>query len=192
MRVLIAGTDPEWAQRLEPALAAVGCAVVATLDGTAPIDAAIARHQPDVVLIHAECPRRDTLEHLAVMGVAPRPVLMLCERDDDALLRVAAQAGISLYAVETISPWVLRALLRAATEQFQLRHELAMMRRAAEERRVIDRAKCLLMERERLSEADSYHRMRRLAMRENRKLAEVALGILLRSNGDPALARALL
>jgi response regulator NasT len=134
---------------------------------------------PDVVLIDLESPDRDVLDALT-LAASPgeRPVAMFVDRSDDGVMRAAIEAGVSAYVVGGLSRERIRPVLQAAIARFhvvaRLRSELAATRAALEERKVVDRAKGMLMKAKGLSEEEAYALLRRTAMDQGKKLAEVA------------------
>jgi response regulator NasT len=143
----------------------------------------IAQRNPDLVLIDAGNPSRDTIEELALAS-APlqRPVAMFVDESDTALTQAAIEAGVSAYVVAGLSANRIRPVLDAAISRFhmmqKIRAELAETRRALEERKVIDRAKGIVMRAKAVSEEEAYALMRKAAMDQGRKLAEVALALV--------------
>lgn len=143
----------------------------------------IAERNPDLVLVDAGNPSRDTIEELALAS-APlqRPVAMFVDESDTALTQAAIDAGVSAYVVAGLSANRIRPVLDAAIARFhmmqKMRAELAETRRALEERKVIDRAKGILMRAKGISEEEAYALMRKAAMDQGRKLAEVALALV--------------
>ncbi|WP_121062064.1 ANTAR domain-containing response regulator [Chachezhania antarctica] len=139
----------------------------------------IAAHAPDIVLIDIDNPSRDTLEELTLAsGPLDRPVAMFVSNDAGGLARTAIEAGVSAYVVDGLQPERLKSVLDAATARFQLfrrmRTELAETKRALEERKVIDRAKGLLMKAKGMGEDEAYALLRKTAMDQGRKVADVA------------------
>lgn len=196
IRVLIAGDDAPEALALEAALAAAGYAVVARETDAAALERRVRELEPDAIVIHSDSPARDTLEHLALLHRRwPRPMLMLCGEGDAQAARAAVQAGVSFYVVDRLSPASVRSLVDMALLHFQdrqlLTRELAQAQQALDDRRAIDRAKCLLMEREGLSEADAYHRLRRLAMQRGQRLGDLARALLARQSRSDGTAIAM-
>jgi response regulator NasT len=147
----------------------------------------IAQRNPDLVLIDAGNPSRDTIEELALAS-APlqRPVAMFVDESDTALTQAAIEAGVSAYVVSGLSANRIRPVLDAAISRFhmmqKMRAELAETRRALEERKVIDRAKGIVMRAKGISEEQAYALMRKAAMDQGRKLAEVALALVTASD----------
>lgn len=139
----------------------------------------IAAHQPDIVLIDIDNPTRDMLEELTLAsGPLERPVAMFVSGAAGGLARTAVEAGVSAYVVDGLTPERLKPVMDAAIARFQMvrqmRTELAETRRALEERKVIDRAKGLLMKARGLTEDQAYALLRKAAMDQGRKVADIA------------------
>jgi two-component system, response regulator / RNA-binding antiterminator len=143
----------------------------------------LAALSPDVVLIDLESPDRDVLDALT-LATAPvdRPVAMFVDRSDDAVMRAAIEAGVSAYVVGGLSRERIRPVLQAAIARFhmvaRLRSELAATKAALEERKLVDRAKGMLMKAKGLSEEEAYGALRRTAMAQGRKVADVAQALI--------------
>lgn len=136
-------------------------------------------HQPDVVLIDIANPSRDMLEELALAsGPMDRPVAMFVDRSDEGLSTAAIEAGVSAYVVDGMRPERLKPILDAAIVRFRMfqrmRKELAETKRALQERKVIDRAKGIIIKARGVTEDEAYAILRRAAMDQNKRLAEVA------------------
>lgn len=139
----------------------------------------IAAHDPDVVLIDIDNPSRDTLEELTLAsGPLDRPVAMFVSSQAGGLAKAAIEAGVSAYVVDGLAPGRIKPVIDTAIARFgmirQMRTELAETRRALEERKVIDRAKGLLMKARGIDEDEAYALLRRTAMDQGRKVADVA------------------
>ncbi|MES2664970.1 MAG: ANTAR domain-containing protein [Pseudomonadota bacterium] len=139
----------------------------------------IAERNPDLVLIDAGNPSRDVLEELT-LATAPmeRPVAMFVDQSDGSLTKAAIEAGVSAYVVDGLRAERIKPILDAAIARFhmvqRMRVELAETRRALEERKVIDRAKGILMRARKIGEEEAYALLRRTAMDQGRKVADVA------------------
>lgn len=143
----------------------------------------IAALAPDVVLIDLEDPNRDSLEELTLAS-APldRPVAMFVDRSDEDLTRSAIEAGVSAYVVAGLSPERIRSVLSAAITRFhmfaRLRAELDATKAALEERKTVDRAKGMLMKAKSIGEEEAYGLLRKTAMAQGRKVADIAKALI--------------
>ena len=139
--------------------------------------------KPDVVLVDVTSPSRDMLEELTLAsGPMDRPVALFVDRADDSLTRAAIEAGVSAYVVDGLRPDRIKPIMDAAIARFhmfsQMRAELAATRKALEERKIIDRAKGLLMKAKGLDEDEAYALLRKAAMDQGVKLADVAQSLV--------------
>lgn len=139
----------------------------------------IAAHEPDIVLIDIDNPTRDMLEELTLAsGPLERPVAMFVSGEAGSLAQQAVEAGVSAYVVDGLAPARIKPVIDTAIARFgmlrQMRTELAETRRALEERKVIDRAKGLLMKAKSLDEDAAYALLRKTAMDQGRRVADVA------------------
>lgn len=139
----------------------------------------IAERNPDVVLIDVTSPSRDMLEELTLAsGPMDRPVALFVDQTDQGLTKAAIEAGVSAYVVDGLRADRINPILDAAIARFhmfqRMRTELAATKRALEERKVIDRAKGILMKAKRLTEEEAYALLRKAAMDQGRKVADVA------------------
>ncbi len=156
-----------------------GFNLVATLPGDMFLGERLAQLQPDLVIMDADSEARDVLEHV-VMATrdAPRPIVMFTNDEDTSHVPQALAAGVTAYIVAGLAPQRIRPILEVALARFaheqSLRTELAQARTALQDRKTIDRAKGLLMQRQGLSEQAAYEKLRKTAMDKGLKLAEVA------------------
>ena len=139
----------------------------------------IASHSPDIVLIDIDNPTRDMMEELTLAsGPLDRPVAMFVSGQAGGLAQAAIEAGVSAYVVDGLSPAWINPVMDTAIARFrmvrQMRNELAETRRALEERKVIDRAKGLLMKAKGIDEDAAYALLRKAAMDQGRRVADVA------------------
>jgi response regulator NasT len=160
-----------------------GYDIVASLPADMYLPERIMQLQPDMIIVDAESDARDVLEHIVVATRDERrPIVMFTEDEDAATMEAAMAAGVSAYIVaglqaERIRPVLNVALLRFRQDQ-KLRDELTDTRHKLAERKVIERAKGLLMARHRMTEDQAYQKLRSLAMNKNLKLADIAQRIL--------------
>jgi response regulator NasT len=143
----------------------------------------IAQLQPDMIIVDAESDARDVLEHIVIATRDERrPIVMFTESEDTESMEAAMAAGVSAYIVaglqsERIKPVLQVALARFKREQ-KLLDELSDTKSKLAERKIIERAKGLLMERQRFTEEQAFQKLRSMAMSKNLKLSEVAQRII--------------
>ncbi|HET7770399.1 MAG TPA: ANTAR domain-containing protein [Chloroflexota bacterium] len=180
IKVLVVDNTPDRASSLERALAAMpGVEVACIVESPLELFARVAEHKPDVVLIETNSPSRDVLEQLAaVSGSAPRPVVMFTEDAHDDTIRAALAAGVSAYIVDGLSPGRLAPIMRVAMERFEvdqrLRAELEDTRARLDERKLVERAKGILMKQRGLDEDAAYAALRSHAMQRGLRLGDAA------------------
>jgi len=183
LRILLVESDPERAERVREALAEAGESDVVVFSGRRVLARDVAETMPDVVLVDIAHPSRDVLEELA-QATRPmdRPVAMFVDRSDPATTRAAIEAGVSAYVVDGLRADRIRSILDAAVARFHLfqrvRSELAATKAALEERKVIDRAKGLVMKARGVSEEQAYALIRKTAMDQGKRVADVAQALV--------------
>lgn len=143
----------------------------------------IAAINPDVIVIDLENPNRDVLENMFQLSRAvKRPVAMFVDRADRASIEAAVEAGVSAYVVDGLKRERVKPILDMAIVRFNafshLSRELEEARSELEDRKVIERAKGILMTSKGLSEEDAYTLLRKTAMNQNRKIAEIAQSLV--------------
>jgi two-component system, response regulator / RNA-binding antiterminator len=183
MRVLVVDESAERAELVREGLRVAGYEVAASLSSPLALLEAIERLQPDVIVVDTESPSRDVLEHLVVMSQhTPRPVVMFASDAAPEKIREATRAGVSAYVVDGLAPERIQPIIDAALARFEevqsLRAQLAEANLRLAERKLVDRAKGLLMKSRRLDEPAAYDLMRRMAMDRKLRLAEIARRII--------------
>jgi response regulator NasT len=138
---------------------------------------------PDVIVIDLENPSRDVLEQMfQVSRIVKRPVAMFVDQSDAEQIRAAVDAGVSAYIVDGLRKERMRNILDLCVSRFnafsRLQSELDRAKSALDERKLIDRAKGILMKAKNLSEEDAYALMRRTAMNENKKIVDIAQSVV--------------
>ena len=139
--------------------------------------------QPDVIIIDIENPNRDMMEHLfQLTRTVGRPIAMFVDRSDTASIEAAVDAGVSAYIVDGLKKERVKSILDMAVSRFnafsRLQRELAEARSALEERKVVERAKGILMKMRGLSEEEAFALLRQSAMNEKKKMADMAQSIV--------------
>ncbi len=184
LSIVVVERDRERALMIIDGLREAGDFDVFVIGEEAGLTRRIAERNPDVVLIDAGNPSRDALEDLATAS-APmrRPVAMFVDQTDAAMTKAAIEAGMSAYVVDGLRPERLRPILDVAIARFQMvqkmRVELVETRRALEERKVIDRAKGILMRARGIGEEEAYVLLRKAAMDQGKKVADMAQALVI-------------
>jgi two-component system, response regulator / RNA-binding antiterminator len=183
LNIVIVDDSPVRAAILEEGLREAGYVNVVRIEGTAKLLARIYAIDPDVILIDLENPSRDVLEQMfQVSRIVKRPVAMFVDQADSASIQASVDAGVSAYIVDGLKKERIKSILDLCISRFnafsRLQSELEQTKSALEERKVIDRAKGILMKAKNLSEEQAYALLRKTAMNENRKIAEVAQSVV--------------
>ena len=183
LKIVIVDENPVRAAILEEGLREAGYVNVVRIEGTAKLLARIYAIDPDVILIDLENPSRDVLEQMfQVSRIVKRPVAMFVDQADSASIQASVDAGVSAYIVDGLKKERIKSILDLCISRFnafsRLQSELEQTKSALEERKVIDRAKGILMKAKKLSEEQAYALLRKTAMNENRKIADVAQSVI--------------
>ena len=182
-KIVIVDKSPIRAAILEDGLREAGHVHVIRIDDTAHLLARIYAIDPDVILIDLEDPSRDVLEQMfQVSRAVKRPVAMFVDQSDAASIEAAVDAGVSAYIVGGLRKERIKNILDLCISRFnafaRLQDELDRTRTALDERKTIDRAKGILMKAKNIAEPDAYALLRKTAMNENKKIAEIAQSVI--------------
>ena len=144
----------------------------------------IAEVNPDVIVINLGNPNRDVLEHMFQLSRAvKRPIAMFVDRSDRASIEAAVEAGVSAYVVDGLRQDRVKPILDMAISRFnafsRLARELEEAKSESEDRKLVERAKGILMKSKGLSEEAAYALLRKTAMHQNRKIAEIAQSLVM-------------
>lgn len=138
---------------------------------------------PDVILIDLENPNRDVLEQMfQVSREVKRPIAMFVDQSDSQSISQAIDAGVSAYIVDGLKSERVRSIVDMTVSRFnafsKLHKELAEAKGALEERKIIDKAKGILMKQRDLGEAEAYALLRKTAMNKGQKISDIASSIV--------------
>lgn len=183
MRVMLIDQDRGRAAIVEQSLQDAGHEVVARLASVERLAQEVEVHQPDVVIIDIESPDRDALENMSVVSRDnPRPIVLFSEEDSEESIAQAIKAGVSAYVSDGMRAERVRPIVDVAVARFRefqaLRNELDETRTQLEDRKLIEKAKGLLMKHRDFDETQAYHAMRKMAMDRNQRLAETARNVI--------------
>jgi response regulator NasT len=179
MRVLIVDESDERATVLREGLVMAGHEVAASLASPIELLRAVEELRPDVIVIDTESPTRDVLEHVVVVSQSsPRPIVMFSTDGGGETIRDAVRAGVSAYVVDGLEAARVNTIVQVACARFEefqrLKAELAEVNLKLSDRKLVERAKGLLMRSRGLSEENAYHALRKLAMSKKLRLGDVA------------------
>jgi response regulator NasT len=183
LKILVIDADPIRRAILDAGLREAGFGNVVLLsETTGPLDQ-IYRIDPDVILIDLENPSRDVLEQMfQVSRIVRRPIAMFVDQSDRTTTEAAVEAGVSAYIVGGLRKERVKSILELCISRFnavvRLQEELDRAKTALEGRKLIDRAKGILMQAKGLSEEEAYALLRKTAMNEKRKIADVAQSVI--------------
>jgi len=182
-RIVIIDESPIRAAILQGGLREAGYTEVVHIAETQSLLSRIYSLDPDIIVIGLENPSRDSLEQMfQVSRAVRRPVAMFVDQSDAASIQASVDAGVSAYIVDGLKKERIKPILDLCVSRFnafaRLQDELDRTKTALEERKVIDRAKGILMKLKGLTEEEAYVLMRSTAMREKKKIGEIAQSIL--------------
>jgi two-component system, response regulator / RNA-binding antiterminator len=178
-----AGERPDDAHAIAQALSDSGSLVLGVRAGDATLPEAIEQLRPDVVVVRSDSGVRDVLEHIAVATQhARRPIALFTDSDDRPTMREALGAGVSAYVVKGANRERVQSVINVAVERFAaeeaLRNELASTKNELADRKLIDRAKRLLMTKKALAEPDAHRFLQDFAMNKGIRLRDAAERVL--------------
>lgn len=183
LRVLIIVSSPERSAILEQALYDSNHKVVGQFASSAGLPAKVAELKPDIVIIEVESPDRDTLENMRhVTRDDPKPIVMFAAQADSETIQNAIRAGVSAYVVDGLSKNRVKPVMDVAMARFRefqaLQNELAEVKNKLADRKYIDKAKGMMIEKYKMTEEEAYVAMRKMAMNRNQRIAEVARNVI--------------
>lgn len=183
LRILIIDENRIRAAVIEEGLREAGHLAVTLVHDVNGIARRITEINPDVIVIDLENPNRDMLENMFQLSrTVKRPIAMFVDRADTASIEAAVDAGVSAYIVDGLRKERVKPILQMAISRFnafsRMARELEEARGELEGRKLIERAKGILMKSRGMSEEDAYALLRKTAMNQNRKLADVAQSLV--------------
>ena len=183
LSILVIDENRLRASVIESGLRDAGYRNLTVVHDVAGIARRIAQIEPDVIVIDLENPNRDMLENMFQLSRAvKRPIAMFVDRADQASIEAAVDAGVSAYVVDGLKRERVKPILDMAISRFnafsRMRRELEEARSELENRKLIDRAKGMLMATRGLSEPEAYALLRKTAMNQNRKISEIAESLI--------------
>ena len=183
LRVMLVDDTQKDVSLLKDALDAAGYEVVTEELSPATLLERVGAVRPDVIIIDTDSPSRDVLEQVVMVSRDdPRPIVMFTDDGNSDTIQAAIKAGVTAYIVAGMQPDRLKPILEVAQARFEadraLRDELKTAQGRLAERKIIEKAKGVVMQQKQISEDDAYRLMRKLAMDRSVTLLELAQQLL--------------
>jgi two-component system, response regulator / RNA-binding antiterminator len=183
LRILLVDQNADRAAILEEGLREAGCRDITVVREMHGLMRRIVEADPDVIFIDLENPNRDVLEQMfQVSRSVRRPIAMFVDQADTESIHAAVESGVGAYVVDGLRKERVKTILDTAVSHFntfnKLREQLERANQALEERKLIERAKGILMKERGVSEPEAYAMLRTAAMKENRRIIDLARGIV--------------
>jgi len=179
LKILVIDENPIRRAILDAGLKDAGFTDITLMGDTNGLLERIYTVDPDVIIIDLQNPSRDVLEQMfQVSRIVRRPIAMFVDQSDRATIEKAIDAGVSAYIVDGLKRERVRAILDMTISRFgafeRLRAELEETKSALKERKVIEKAKGILMKRRGLDEEAAYALLRRTAMSKGKRIGDIA------------------
>ncbi len=193
LRILLIDTDADRARALEEQLSVSAFAELLRAPDGADLAETVERAKPDLIIIDMALPDRDALEDIRAVSAA-HPIVMFAGSDDPAFAEEAIAAGVCSYNLSGVALRDVKPIMASAVALFRryrrVEEELIAAKAKLEERRLIERAKAILMQGRKTTEPEAYRWLQKKAMNENRKLAQIVREFVEQNDGAYAATRA--
>jgi response regulator NasT len=183
LKVLVVDENRGRSAIVRQALEDAGHQVMTTINSGKALSNRVEALAPDVIIIDIESPDRDTLEQMRTISRDnPKPVVMFSDDNKPESIKQAIEAGVSAYVIDGLNDKRISSLMEVAIARFReyqaLRDELTRVKNSLEERKLIDRAKGIIMKHKNCTEEEAYQLLRRSAMQSNQRLVEVSRNLI--------------
>jgi len=183
LKVLVVDENRGRSAILKQAIEDAGHQVVTTLNSGSVLSNKVMELSPDVIIIDLESPDRDTLEQMhSISRDNPKPVVMFSDDNKPESIKEAIESGVSAYVIDGLNDKRISSLMDVAIARFReyqaLKDELTKVKNTLEERKLIDRAKGIIMKHKQCDEQQAYQLLRQSAMQNNQRLVEVARNLI--------------
>lgn len=182
-KILLVLQDIHTAEPLHDTLTALDISNIHTLHISQDIHAFVETHQPEAIIIETEQLDPGLLDHIRTINHSFQiPVILFTDSNEDKIIEQAIKSGVATYIVGTLDPRRIRTILQVAITRYaeiqKLKQDLSKTKAQLEERKLIDKAKGLLMQHKQISEDQAYQALRKMAMDKNKRISEIAEGII--------------
>ena len=183
LKVMVIDESAGRAALLERALTDAGYEIIARVEHGVNLLERVNEVKPDVIIIDMEMPDRDTLEQLYTINQdQPRPIVMFADNSESDVIEAAVKAGVSAYVVDGLNTERVKPIMDVAIARFRefqaLREELEQTKTTLADRKVIDKAKGIIMKQRGMDEAEAYKSLRKMAMDSNKRISEIAKDVI--------------
>ena len=183
LKVMVIDESAGRAALLQRALTDAGYEIIARVEHGMNLLERVEEVKPDVIIIDMEMPDRDTLEQLhTIHKDQPRPIVMFADNSESDVIEAAVKAGVSAYVVDGLNPERVKPIMDVAIARFRefqaLREELEQTKSTLADRKVIDKAKGIIMKQRGMDEAEAYKSLRKMAMDSNKRISEIAKDVI--------------
>lgn len=183
LQVLLIDEEHQRSDLLTSMLEQVNCEIIDVIKPDFDLLSKVLSYKADIIIIDIELPDRDILEDLrSIQNNAPKPMVMFSQNEDSQNIRNAIEAGVSAYVVDDVSEKKLKPVLDAAIASFSqyqnLLDELDATKIELEQRKIIEKAKGLLIKQRAISEDEAYQLLRKSAMNQNKKISDIAKNLI--------------
>ena len=183
LKVMVIDESAGRAALLERALTDAGYEIIARVEHGVNLLERVNEVKPDVIIIDMEMPDRDTLEQLYTINQdQPRPIVMFADNSESDVIEAAVKAGVSAYVVDGLNTERVKPIMDVAIARFRefqaLREELEQTKSTLADRKVIDKAKGIIMKQRGMDEAEAYKSLRKMAMDSNKRISEIAKDVI--------------
>ena len=181
--VILIGARSSRMSVLNRALIEYGFEVVFRQEGVDDLLTSVSLHSPDILILGLETPDQKVLEALSTLNQKrPLPVVMFVEQTSENIVQRAIQSGVNAYIVADLQPQRLKTIIDVAVARFHeyqtLKVELEQTKSRLEDRKILDRAKGMLMDRQKINEEEAYRALRKMAMDKGETLSVVAKNVI--------------
>ena len=160
-----------------------GYDVIARISSNDDIVTTVNKFDPDLIMLDVEIPETQMLDQLyQINQIKPKPIVMFSDKGDPEMIDAVVKAGVSAYVVDGLTAKRIKPVIDIALARFRelqsLREELLQSKETLSERKIIDKAKGIIMKQKKMSEDDAYNSLRKLAMDRNQKMRDVARNVI--------------
>jgi two-component system, response regulator / RNA-binding antiterminator len=183
LNIMLIDELPERSMAMEKLLTDLGHKIIARASAGEDLTVLVNRYLPDIIIVDMDSPDRDMLEQMqSINSDHPRPVVMFTNDDDSETINKAVKAGVTAYIVDGLKPKRVMPIMETAIARFKefqsIRDELEKTKNTLEDRKLIARAKSIVMKQQNYDEDTAHKTMQKIAMSRNMKLVELARSII--------------